>query len=98
MSKRKIISELSCPRCNALSFLKLEETEGETDILMMYHICNKCKYKKFKGTTTYKIIKLENFIKKLEELKPGNAMLRVFQKNKIQKLKKEIDLLKLGLK
>lgn len=71
--ERKIVQELSCPRCNAWAQLRIEqEREG---VCILYIVCNKCKLRKYSGVLSRKTINLmtqeEKLLKKINLMRQG---------------------------
>lgn len=63
---RKVLREISCPRCNAIAQERLEDRH-ESDIIIIQLWCDKCKLKRNLGITTRKALKLKKRQQKLRE-------------------------------
>lgn len=95
--KRKIISKLDCPRCNAVAELRPEEDHRE--MFPVYIKCPKCKYIHFVGLSSWKILKHKDTIEKLQLLleKTQNEVVKASIKAKIEKLEEVNKKKELGL-
>lgn len=65
--KLKILDKTTCPRCNAVAQIRIDVKKTESDIILAYIVCKKCRLKRYLYTTTPKAIKYIRNIRKLEK-------------------------------
>jgi hypothetical protein len=89
--------KIPCPRCNADSQIRAED---KGDIVAVYHVCQFCRFRKFKRITTRRALELEKREKKYIELLNSSNKIEKNYKilARLKKIQKERQLLELGIR
>ena len=93
---QKILREVHCPRCNAIAQERLEDRDQTVIIILT---CDKCKLKKYVGTTTRKALRLRKRQAKLRDLanQERNRRTRALILKRADELESEIRKAELGI-
>jgi C4-type Zn-finger protein len=95
--EKKILGQLHCPRCNAIAELRVEDYKPGSETVLVFVVCEKCRYRRYNHRTTKKAIRIQGKIDrariKLEELPEGgiawNQLLAIINNMEMQKRKAE---------